>query len=520
MMKLKLSAIALFTTLAACGSDSTENTASTGEAQSPQVESAGGLMSLIMPGANDASDQDKDYSASRETAIAHTNLTNTVDHPVYARLAECGPGSRREPGVQGQVPLEQRQNGDSELGYHCNLEMLGQWQGEGSTWVSDSYKDCAYMATAFGTTGTLFKKYPGVQVLDVSDVSNPSYVKSLNSPAYLNGTWETLHVNESRELLGGVAVGIGLSAGFFDIYDLSGDCKNPKLMNSLVGNLSLPANVVGHEGQWAPDGNTYYSTGLTPGGITAIDTSDPTAPRILYTTVVSPTNHGFELSPDGNRMYLSSLAPAGIMILDTSSIQNRETIPQMPLVGAVTWLDGNLGQHAMPVFYGDKPYVIEVSEHGTGGVRFIDITDETKPFVATQIKLGIQHPENFLARTEDTLRGGFFGYEAHYCDTDRRINPTALACGWMQSGVRVFDIRDPLNVKEIAYFNPPAKPADKLKLHGSEHAGGWLSLGITDLTTDWCSSPPRFVNDNELWLTCQDNGFMTLRFTNGAYPLK
>ena len=39
---------------------------------------------------------------------------------------------------------------------------------------------------------------------------------------------------------------------------------------------------------------------------------------------------------------------------------------------------------------------------------------------------------------------------------------------------------------------------------------------MADLTADYCSSPPRFVGKDQLWVSCQDNGFMTLRFTNGA----
>jgi hypothetical protein len=42
---------------------------------------------------------------------------------------------------------------------------------------------------------------------------------------------------------------------------------------------------------------------------------------------------------------------------------------------------------------------------------------------------------------------------------------------------------------------------------------------VADLSTDWCTSPPRFVGD-QLWVACQDNGFMVLRFTNGVYPLR
>ena len=43
-----------------------------------------------------------------------------------------------------------------------------------------------------------------------------------------------------------------------------------------------------------------------------------------------------------------------------------------------------------------------------------------------------------------------------------------------------------------------------------------VGLVSGNLSADWCSSPPRFVG-NQLWVTCMDNGFMVLQFTNGAY---
>ena len=42
---------------------------------------------------------------------------------------------------------------------------------------------------------------------------------------------------------------------------------------------------------------------------------------------------------------------------------------------------------------------------------------------------------------------------------------------------------------------------------------------LNSLTADWCSSPPSFEPNDELWVVCQDNGFMALKFTNGVYPL-
>jgi hypothetical protein len=433
----------------------------------------------------------------------------------FVAPANCGAGSQPENGVQGQVPLADRQSGRSKQGYRCNMELVGQYQGEGSSWVNPSYKHCAYMATTFSGIGR--KVSEGVQVIDASDPSKPVLSTNLTSPAFFQNPWESMKVNEKRGLLAGVAVGPLLSAASFDVYDISQDCANPVFLNPVAGNLNLPANVLGHEGAWSPDGNTYWATGVAAGSITAIDTKDPSTPRILMTTIAPNTNHGFELSEDGNRMYLTTVGPPGVVILDTSSVQNREPVPLLREVGSVFWEDGSIGQHTIPVTYNGVAHLIAVDEGGAGAARIIDISDETAPVIISKLKLAIHAPENANIREADTVGTGAFGYEGHYCTVDQKINPTAVACGYFQSGVRVFDIRNPLAAKEIAYYNPPAQSDKTELLKGSEHASS--ATGGT-LNTDWCSSPPRFVGDNQLWVTCQDNGFMVLKFTNSVYPLK
>ena len=66
--------------------------------------------------------------------------------------AECGPSDRTESGLQGQTTSAERAivNGhtDSELGYNCNLEIVGQFRGEGA-FSQDGpayFGHCAYMA--------------------------------------------------------------------------------------------------------------------------------------------------------------------------------------------------------------------------------------------------------------------------------------------------------------------------------------------------------------------------------------
>ncbi|MGH3734304.1 MAG: LVIVD repeat-containing protein [Micromonosporaceae bacterium] len=443
--------------------------------------------------------------------------------------ADCGPGSSPETRLQGQVPLADRESGRSTQGYHCNLELLGQFQGEGSSWVSQSYGDCAYLSTRNPSQADS----PGVQVIDVSDPANPRRTTALTSPA-MRGTWESLKVNEARGLLAAVYAPEpgGNGVAFFDVYDIRSDCTRPRLLNSIASTeLSIPANVLGHEGNWSPDGKTYWAAGLQAGVITAIDVANTSEPKIVYTGSTGLINHGLSVSDDGNRLYIAEIGnlagaftggavdpgdPNGVKIFDVSQVQARRLAPQITPVGATYWEDGAIGQHAIAVTYGGKPHLIFVDEGGAGAARIIDITDEGTPRVISKLKLRIHLPEYADVRAEDTAGTGAFGYEGHYCDVDRQTDPTALACGYFQSGVRVFDIRDAIAPREIAYFNPPAQTGREADLGSSEHASPALGGA---LTADWCSSPPRFVGTDQLWVTCQDNGFLALRFTNHAYPL-
>lgn len=429
--------------------------------------------------------------------------------------ARCGPGSSPETGQQGEVPLADRESGRSTSGYRCNMELVGQYQGQGTTWVSQSFDTCAYHSQSFPTS--LATDKPGVHVVDVRNPTKPILATRLTSPAFLGNTWESLKVNERRKLLAGVQVGPLLGAAFFDIYDIS-DCLHPRLLNSVgTDELTLPANGLGHEGNFSPDGKTYWATSSGFGGITAIDVAAPSSPKVLLTgTTGLGGNHGFSLSPDGNRMYLAGVNPNGLLILDVSDIQGRRANPQLRKVGSVFWHDGTNGQHAVPVTYGGRPHVIFVDELTSGAARIIDVGNETAPRIVSKLKLQIHMPEAAKARAA-SAGSGVFGYDGHYCAVDRPVNPTAAACGYFESGVRVFDIRDPRKPSEIAYFNPPAQMGKADKLPGSEHAQS--AVRELDLSADWCSSPPRFVGKDQLWVTCQDNGFMVLRFTNNAFPL-
>src|SRR5689334_6259143 len=46
--------------------------------------------------------------------------------------AICGPGDHTESGLQGQTTPQERFSGDSVRAYNCNLQLVGQLQGEGN----------------------------------------------------------------------------------------------------------------------------------------------------------------------------------------------------------------------------------------------------------------------------------------------------------------------------------------------------------------------------------------------------
>lgn len=431
-----------------------------------------------------------------------------------AARAVCGPGSLPETGLQGQVPKADRDSGRSQLGYRCNLELIGRQQGQGASWVSPSYGTCAYLPQAFPSSAAAAVR--GVQVVDATDPRRPRLAGALTSPAMLGNPWESLKVNERRGLLAGVMGGAIEGTAFFDVYDVGTDCARPRLLSSVgASELGLPSSVLGHEGGFSPDGRTYWATGGAPGVLTAIDVSDASRPRILTTGVFGTVNHGLSLSPDGRTLYLSTIEPNGLLVLDVSQVQDRAAVPQIRQVGSLTWSDGGNAQHTVPFTRGGRDLLVAVDEMGAGAVRVLDVTTPARPRVVSHVRLEIHLPEHAQVRAEDVAGTGLFGYEAHYCALERSHAPELLACGFFNSGVRVFDIRDLDRPREVAYFNPPAQVGKASSLPGSEHASGAASRGgaTVALTADWCSSPPRFVGRDQLWVTCQDNGFLALRLT-------
>jgi hypothetical protein len=491
----------------------------------------------------------------------------------------CAVGDRPEVALQGQVPAQMRATGFN--GFNCNLKLAGKYTGEGGGWGSVVVEDgsqhvCAYYATGnvrnVLTNKVMQRSRPGTQIVDVTDPDRPRWVGNLTSGGMLD-PWESLKYNPRRHLLAATAGANSVNGNAeLDLYDVSGDCRHPELLSDRQvgtgtdGGLKLPRPPIGHEGNFAPDGRTFYVGDIVNETYNAVDVSDPRAPKVIASFDMrqgplagidkNGTSHGLSISDDGNRGYfVSSGFPNrkalrdpkakvsdGFYVVDTSEVQRRAPHPVMKLISSVAVRDGSLAQLSVSLTVGGRPYLVFVQEGGSVGsydvatassyvqdveaacaaqmtpfpaARIYDLSDEKRPKLVSKLMLQVHDPRNCSRVTPDLTGLTVFTYGSHYCTVDNRQHATALACSYLNSGIRVFDIRDPSHPREIAYFNPPGTATVG---NGSIHAQAmqWHPRG-----PDWCTSRVDFdFRNHSLTTMCMDNGLMIMRFENGVWPMK
>jgi RTX calcium-binding nonapeptide repeat (4 copies) len=218
-------------------------------------------------------------------------------------------------------------------------------------------------------------------------------------------------------------------------------------------------------------------------------------------------SHGLSISNSGNRAYVAGIN-SGLIILDTSEIQDRVPNPQVREVSRLAWESMSIPQNAIPVKIDGKEYVVEIDEFGAqeevGAGRIINIEDESEPRVVSNLRLEVHQPENFAAQAGDPGTAlPLQGYAGHYCNVPQRKDPGVVACSYILSGLRVFDIRDPRHPKEIAYFNAPV----------SER----MTPGFE--ASNWAMSSPAFDAENgEIWYSDGFQGFYAVKVTNDVWP--
>jgi hypothetical protein len=426
--------------------------------------------------------------------------------------ADCGPGSRPETGLQGRVSPADHASGRAAKGFTCNTKLIGSYSKPNAIGTVGGFKvlryvdagghDCAYYDTTLMFPTNALDTEGGVNVLDMKDPTKPALTERLVTPA-MDSPHESLVVSQKRGVLAAVAGNLATNVGQIDLYDISQDCRHPVLKSS------TPVGFLGHESGMAPDGRTFYSASPSSKTLVAVDISNLTVPVPIW--FGNYDSHGLTISDDGNRAYVAGTG-SGLNILDTSQIQARVPNPTVRLVSRLTWKTMSIPQNAIPVTIKGHPYLVEIDEFGAGSKvgagRIIDLADETHPRVISNLRLQVHQPENFPALANDNgQQNPVQGYAGHYCNVPKQVDPGIVACSMILSGLRVFDIRDPRDPREIAYYNAPVTPRIL------------PAAGIVPPPSNWAMSYPSFVPQRgEIWYSDGLSGFYAVRTTNGVWP--
>ena len=410
---------------------------------------------------------------------------------------------------------------------------------------------CAYVAGSAGLTVVPEEKPnpppgAGVAVVSVSDRGIPTYVATLRNPGALV-TAETINAvttpsGRSILVVGQYGNDVISSPKPMDVYDISDpDCtkykhipnpdypKDPtKATYYWPGNIhnltisqdgryvfaTIPLQAVDISGLWASRtkpavkflGNIQDAMAGPPVATGPVSDLVPAQARSL----THPLNASHEAwpSPDANTLYVGGQTPEFELfsILDISQWLQRNPDGSARGKPRVISQWSGRGHSVRTATINGVPYVLH-SEEGVFGLAYgcipqeaapfagpaqpwlTDISDPVHPKAVSQFGLAINNPANCKeqldAKENDSV---------HYHDVDNPNDTTFVMASMWNAGLRVFDVRDPKQPTEVAYFNPgdvDPTPATTL-----DHAWGHV----------------RYVaQTGQIWFATADGGFWVVR---------
>lgn len=463
---------------------------------------------LILQGCNDSSSNRR----SSSTPVATNNELPTT--------LGCGALDTPETGIQGDIPRADKESGRAELGYNCGLSTVHQLDITGAV---QGYDHCAYVRTASDT----------IQVLDMSDPTRPVTVGTLSPGAAsgLNQTSETIRVVTTEENPDAPP----LLASGSSIYDIS-DCDQPVEKGKVAwpGFVPWPAGMshdirVGHAGDkvyssvgvvvadisdlnnpdnWPVVNHTcdlaaqFLSVHLVQqAGVDLCDVMDDTAPQM---------SHGPDDNATGTRLYVgnqgipatvgdaSGLLDAGGSAEDVGDTTLR--IIDLTTTPPTIVAQGDGPGHSIDWFRtaDGREYILHANEfvfvqqascaphprpNSLGWAFEAFITEVTGDTLVrrSMLELDINKPENCAAKMESGQ-----GTSIAYHSVDNPFNATFAMVSFGDgvipafdgspsgAGLRLFDIRNPSEPLEVAYFN--AGPLEHAGASHYDHKRGLLYM--------------------------------------------
>ena len=413
--------------------------------------------------------------------------------------ALCSVGDAPEPGIQGEVPAGQAPD------YNCGVKLIGHLPIVGN--VAGTGR-CVYVRSG-GQGGA-----PGPTTISVIDVSNPRKPVVVGNPLPLYLRSETLRVVVTKDRA--VMVSGGSVFDISDCLHprLAGEIKWPDTTVPGVRTRNLPHDIrINREGTkvfaafgvWeadisdlnAPDSwkitdhrcevaaqlpgpwQEVHRAAIKAGRSLCDDAMKPAPAGSNYSMGASPyqisllwpqVSHSPDFNADDTRLYVGDQAGGNSALWAPVPKVRIIDITQHPfkVLGEV---DG--AGHGLDWFRsGGRDYVIHSNE-GTSAIPgrphdgdscsnfprpfslgwayeayIADVTDPAQAKNVSMVQLAINEPQ-FCQIRKSSGRDPWIAYHL----LDNPINPKFTAVNFGDAGLRIFDIRDPLKPKEVAYFN-------------------------------------------------------------------
>lgn len=405
--------------------------------------------------------------------------------------ALCGPNDNPEPGIQGDVPAGATPD------YHCGLSVVGQLpiggtlQGTGHCAYVRSGGEVHVVDVSDPAQPVQVKSIPvqsgsetmravinderavlvsGSSVYDISDCLDPVLVGEIPwPPLRMEGIPSRMLPHDIRVNHGGTKVYASFGLWQADISDLS----DPSSWTVTDHRCELAAQ---QPGPWAEVHRVSLEAGMSlcadaqrpsPMGAGYLVAASPLQASLLWPTL----SHGIDFRGDDQLLYTGDQAggssgvfagPPKLRILDVARGSPR-------IIGEV---DGP--GHGVDWFRsGGRDYVLHSNEGGTGGILNqpsdsdtcvphprptalgwgfeVVVSDVTEPDNArnvSMLRLAINEPE-FCEERKASGHDPWISYHM----VDNPLDASFAAVNFGRAGLRVFDIRDPANPSEVAYFN-------------------------------------------------------------------
>ena len=367
----------------------------------------------------------------------------------------------------------------------------------------------------------------GWSILDVTDPTNPKYVKFVEGPDNTNTIQMEFHDN------------LMVTALQRKQPNWGGDPKRPNEEGALIWDISDPVNwkqlahwKTGSTGVHRigyPGGKYVNLSAAMPGYLGRIlvflDISDPRNPKEAgrwwmpgqkegEQPRLNATFHGPAIISDDGKTVYAGYGPA-VVILDISEISKPRLVGQLnisPPFGGIPAHDvlpipgrNLLFVHGEATGGGDEPNDLPACVRPITTVAMVDIKDPAKPWLMSVFPTPV--PPKEAPYADFCEKGGRFGphntnLEYHLPDVEKQGDLIYLT--YFNAGLRIYDIKNPRMPHEVGWFIPPTP----VKRHGPLPYDRLVSQ-TEDVLVD---------TRGNIYITDKNWGIFILRYTGPGQP--